>query len=597
MTKTQQERAIHKKRYGQYFSGKAIADRLFSLLPQNRKWKTVVDPMSGIGDMLVSASEHSDNSSLIMGVEIDADIAIECSKRVPAATIICKDAFKSNELLLPDGWDLVITNPPYVRYQLQNLDDSVMPTGQEIRSNLINQIQSISYLSLEEKAFFLRIAKNYSGLADMAVPAWILCAALVKQEGYLAIVVPETWLNRDYAAPIQYLLNKCFRIETIVHDTNASWFSDALVKTCLVIAKRKMIQPILEISDQKTQIQELDKTIQKQTISIFPNMFRGKDVEKWITDEDRALIDDSEKLPHEMRDLLEKEDRQDYISLTDLGLYCGQGLRTGANDFFYLAIKEHNDGVCIVKSQPWDSGGQEYSIRDTEIIPTLRNRGEIQGLVVDPDCLEYGVLYLSEVAHDAAADYIHAAEQYKDKQGRRFKEFSAVKPNERIDNNQIIRHWYNLPKLSRRHLPNLCMTRISSKASECLYVPQSSDRMIAIDANMITMWSNDNRSVLISMALLNSTWCKLFLELSCTVMGGGALKIEASHLKKLLVPKFDDHQLTQLEQSGSLLIESRYMTNDIQDQIDRIVFSSYGDSSIEKARELMNQKVSERRKR
>ena len=80
-------------------------------------------------------------------------------------------------------------------------------------------------------------------------------------------------------------------------------------------------------------------------------------------------------------------------------------------------------------------------------------------------------------------------------------------------------------------------------------------------------------------------------------MGGGALKIEASHLKKLLVPKFDDHQLTQLEQSGSLLIESRYMTNDIQDQIDRIVFSSYGDSSIEKARELMNQKVSERRKR
>ena len=49
-----QSDALHKKRFGQYFSGKQVADMLFSLLPKNQEWKTVVDPMVGIGDMLVS---------------------------------------------------------------------------------------------------------------------------------------------------------------------------------------------------------------------------------------------------------------------------------------------------------------------------------------------------------------------------------------------------------------------------------------------------------------------------------------------------------------------------------------------------------------
>ena len=69
-----------------------------------------------------------------------------------------------------------------------------MPSAQEIRENLIVQIGRTSYLSDEEKALFLQLAKNYSGLSDMAVPAWLLCAALVKKDGYLAMVVPETWL-------------------------------------------------------------------------------------------------------------------------------------------------------------------------------------------------------------------------------------------------------------------------------------------------------------------------------------------------------------------------------------------------------------------
>ena len=160
-----------------------------------------------------------------------------------------------------------------------------MPTGPDIRTNLVKQIDKNAYISVLERELFLKVAKHYSGLSDMAVPAWILCASLVKKGGYLAIVVPETWLNRDYAAPIQYLISKLFHIETIAKDITATWFSDAQVNTCLIIAKRTDISD--DNSDNVTTLLDLDedgnivhKSFQK-TSSLFPNMYRTSIVPKW----------------------------------------------------------------------------------------------------------------------------------------------------------------------------------------------------------------------------------------------------------------------------------------------------------------------------
>lgn len=102
---------LHKKRFGQYFSGKKVADMLFSLLPEDHDWKTVVDPMAGIGDMLTSVQDRA-SSPQMLGVEIDGIIARDCAARLPNATIITGDAFKVDELITAEGWDLVITNPP-----------------------------------------------------------------------------------------------------------------------------------------------------------------------------------------------------------------------------------------------------------------------------------------------------------------------------------------------------------------------------------------------------------------------------------------------------------------------------------------------------
>ena len=67
MLKTQSD-ALHKKRFGQYFSGEKVADMLFSLLPKDQDWQTVIDPMAGIGDMLVSVQDHASKTPLMLGV-------------------------------------------------------------------------------------------------------------------------------------------------------------------------------------------------------------------------------------------------------------------------------------------------------------------------------------------------------------------------------------------------------------------------------------------------------------------------------------------------------------------------------------------------
>ena len=102
---TQQEMILHKKRFGQYFSGKTVADMLFSLLPEKHEWVNVVDPMAGIGDMLVAVRENAKKRSTMFGVEIDEEVSRECAEHVPEARVIHGDAFATGDIVTPEGFD------------------------------------------------------------------------------------------------------------------------------------------------------------------------------------------------------------------------------------------------------------------------------------------------------------------------------------------------------------------------------------------------------------------------------------------------------------------------------------------------------------
>ncbi len=238
---------ILKKRLGQYFSGIRLA-KLLAAIANSSRADSIIDPMLGSGDMLVACLELNVANSLAVGIEIDPQAQQIAAERLignshPRFHLILGNAFDASTVqqLPTRAFDLVITNPPYVRYQSLShprRGELKLPSAVEIRKNMIHLVDEFPSLDQEDKALFKRLVSSYSGLSDLAVPSWLLCAMLTHVGGTLAMVVPEAWLSRDYAQVIQYLLLRWFKIAVVVEDANAAWFSDALVKTTLLVAER-----------------------------------------------------------------------------------------------------------------------------------------------------------------------------------------------------------------------------------------------------------------------------------------------------------------------------------------------------------------------
>lgn len=643
----------HKKRFGQFFSGKKVADLLALLLPGNHGYESIVDPMAGKGDLLDAIRSKAATDAHILGVEIDAPVASVCRRRLPDAEVENADAFQSDKLISREGWDLVITNPPYVRYQLQRSNDGTMPSANSVRTNLISQLERLPYLADREKELFLRIARNYSGLSDMAVPSWILCASLVKLGGILAIVVPETWLSRDYAAPIQYLLMKAFDVLTIVRDVNACWFDDASVRTCLVVARRKKVGSLYGSSKAKTLVIDLKAELAGEnslidhlawnglskgkaftdllskgndttgdgfsmqgrlTTSLFPHFASSGRQPKWIQHEDMRLVQKQFRLPPELQDVIKPCPVDEFISLNDLGISCGQGLRTGANEFFYFKILDETSDAYLLRTSEWFKSGKTITLPKDLIVRCLQRRSKVNGVVADSFSLDTGLLYLQDsvrsrdlalcspgvarrykVMPEALDEYITAADEHVNTRGLTFSEYSAVKTNVSRDRYGFERFWYMLPSLTSRHTPNLCISRVGSNAADCVYVPQLDTRKVAVDANFVTLWCRSEHMAKAGLALLNSTWSRCSLELLCTVMGGGALKIEASHIGKLLFPPLSPIQLQELTKFGVRIVTENRVTPSLRDSIDGVILRYIdAEKSLSSVKALLKRKLEER---
>ncbi|MCQ2548875.1 MAG: N-6 DNA methylase [Lachnospiraceae bacterium] len=645
---------VRKKRYGQYFSGTTIANTLLALLPETASIKTAIDPMVGNGDMLEAVYRGIPSIKKICGIDIDHKATVDCRKRIPMAEIFDKSAFEADDILNFCDWDLVITNPPYVRYQLLNSNgDYGLPTGDEIRSQLKELILNASHINDDERRLFFNIAEKYSGLADMAVPSWILCALITKKQGYLAMVVPETWLNRDYALPIHYLLIKTFEILTVVKDVDSVWFDNASVRTCLVIArKRERVLPYSECTG-CTYILEAGKTLlgceslvdrlkykgkmgidavksilnanvnvrdsgiygaSLDTKRLFYNLEMHLNEMSWVIEEDKDVTKDKNVLPNELASII--GDRYDILNLEEMGWYVGQGLRTGANEFFYanVLMNDRQSGQVIIQTRSWNN--KKITTSAENIRMAIQNRNEVPGLCIKSTYLKKCVLYFadavapsdigklaSEVSDqyrilDSEVDaYIRCGEEYNiPKKEKRYCDLSAVKPNEKRSQNGYLRFWYMLPKLQKRHEPDLCISRLCGKTAECLYVDNDC-RNVVVDANFITLWNTGTIDNMTMFALLNSTWFKCYMELIGTRMGGGALKIEANQVRRVLFPRLTANIQNRLSELGKQLLNDESNFDYVRKLIDEQLFSQFGNNTEEISKQfaiLLEKKLVER---
>jgi hypothetical protein len=634
--------AVRRKRLGQFFTGLPLA-RLLAAISVREPCRKVIDPMAGSGDLLDAVVERSRRIGLnlerIDSIEICEATAEVCRARLAAwqdaaPEIACHihvgSAFDPKTLgrLELGSYDLVITNPPYVRYQSTSKDaDGAAPEA--VRAALLGAADGVSFK--REAHVWRAVVESYSGLSDLSVPAWLLAAMLVKPGGKLALVAPATWRSRDYADVLLYVLARFFRLDVVVADRQRGWFSSALVRTQLVMATRlppeetEMPMAQRDCRPENCQWIELGPEAQGGE-SLVGSAFSSDDPERdfadWVlTGADAAgsrkgIRREARKHADETADVLARCGRsgwlprveplagdlplfrgamqgtdgllpQDLATVLDfrprrvcrletLGIKVGQGLRTGCNDFFYVDfVDNRQDGyACVRPGKLYRCGSLAVPV-DT-LVPVLRRQSELdlyaQGVLPpgrilnlrryvlpeDREAVETARdLYerlrepLPSIMPEELAEHVRRVAATRvggEPQAGRIPELTAVRTNARparYGNRPVTpRFWYMLPELARRHCPDAFVPRVNQLTPQTV---MNRGEPIAIDANFATLWSDDPRWTPDAIcALLRSTWARACMEAVGTPMGGGALKLEATQIRRLPMPELDDCEIARL---------------------------------------------------
>jgi tRNA G10 N-methylase Trm11 len=611
--------AGNRKRLGQVFTGERLA-RVLAALARAGDVRSIIDPMSGLGHMLAGSSQVGARSASFAAIEIDPAIARACKQRLGerglSLRLVTGNAFDPAAWQgFPDSWDLVITNPPYVRYQLGSAarpGTVAIPSADQVRQGLIDCLAQAANLAQLERDVFLACAKDYSGLADLAVPSWLLCCSRVSLNGRLAIVVPNTWLSRDYATPVLYVLRRFFEIEFVVEDRDRTWFPDALVRTALVVARRvedkgspfvpgghmRLSLPA-DLADDTSVIGRAfpqsatpehefaawaRRCLAERTDAVLLGaratwsdqhdlvaaIRRGIKRHPGLP-HDHVSPASHEAVPEQLRELLPSDGRG-LKSLGDLGWTVGQGLRTGANEFFYVTEDRLNGGFRSSLLP-----GEVLDLPHDVLRPALRRQAELpqdsRQVATTPAS---HVLVLNEWALPEDIEATEGSKPWRSMDGDleklvrtgagstverangtvRLPELSAVRTNVRRSAPGELRSaafWYHLPPLAPRHMPAILLARVNGGTPAAYMNPGNA---LVIDANFSTLWPSapgavDPKTML---ALLSSSWVAAFLELIGTVMGGGALKVEATHLRRLLVPAPEEAARTKLSHLANPLL-------------------------------------------
>jgi hypothetical protein len=99
-----------------------------------------------------------------------------------------------------------------------------------------------------------------------------------------------------------------------------------------------------------------------------------------------------------------------------------------------------------------------------------------------------------------------------------------------------------------------------------------------IDANFSTLWCEDESwTAELVFAVLNSTWGEVCMEALGATLGGGALKLEATHLRQLPVPTFSVSEKENLRILAREMLDSASSLSafrNYRNKVDRVVISA-----------------------
>lgn len=203
------------KRRGAYYTPFHLAQFLVQWAVRS-PFDRILDPACGDGAFLHAIGAHLSCQHIhprhdqIVGFEIDSNESAQARGAAPFATVVEADFFTRE----PAGerYDVVIGNPPYIRYHHFN-----------------GEMRARAMARARQEGVIL------TGLASSWAPFVVHASTFLRSYGRLALVLPAELLSTDYAEPVRTFLQERFeRVDIVTFEERV--FPGAMVDAVLLLA-------------------------------------------------------------------------------------------------------------------------------------------------------------------------------------------------------------------------------------------------------------------------------------------------------------------------------------------------------------------------
>lgn len=296
------EQAVNRKLTGAYYTPEALARAMVSWVTDPLPGFRVLEPSCGDGVFLKVLSEVPESRYIDLdAVEVDTAEAEKAASAGPHFHVHNMDFFK----FISDTrkqYDLVIGNPPYIRYQY------LTDYQQEQQESIMKEMG-------------LRSNKMYNAWAGFLAA----CIGRLSPAGTLSLILPSELLRASYAAELRGLLAERFSAITIVAFKDTV-FPDAEQDTVVLVAQNGFLRQGIRVIE----LEDLEEagSIGACQFQCIPGFKEIQDPsKKWtkyfLSEEDNLFLSQISK---KFRKL------SDYATLQ-------VGITTGNNNFFVVCKK------------------------------------------------------------------------------------------------------------------------------------------------------------------------------------------------------------------------------------------------------------------
>ena len=513
------ENATQKKLRGGYYTPQKLADYITKVTLKDEM--KILEPSCGDGSFLRSIKRilndknyNIEKIDAVEYIEEEANKSEKIIEDIENATVI-NDDFYNFYVNCKDKYNLIIGNPPYIRYQY------LTTFQREKQSQVLIKNKMKSNKLINSWVFFL-----------------VACIELLEKNGTIAFVIPAEIMQVAYAEDLRKYLSKHLSKINII-SFNELLFEDAEQEVVVLIGIKKDKKSECLISNcLYDNVNDFIKNYNENNLNYEKILTNDKWTRYYLNENENNVIEE-----------VKKDSR--FRRIGDIGL-VNVGITTGNNDYFSLD----------------DNYVKKYDLKKYTK-PLIGRSSQTHGLVFNEDDWNKNVnkgvkAYLLTINEDVDVKYMSKGQQEYIKIGEDNEENKGYKC-------RIRKKWYSVPSI---WVPDAFLLRRSNVYPK--FVLNGIDAVSTDTMHRIKIKEEyDNKKILLS--YYNSI-SFAFTELCGRSYGGGVLEILPKEAENIMIPNIDDMDEQNVNRLIGILDENIRNKKDIREAInvmDKEILENY----------------------